>query len=226
MQSRKLSLAACGLGLVAAAAHAADHTDAPGTKAAHGDLRADITDVFVFMAPNHKLVGTIDFAGTPDPNAREDGPTATYGLDADLIYQFHISYDGATPIKSNIDVNVRFAQDPQGNWGVQFENVPGVKSKTIAGAFNTVFSDKDSGLRFYAGVKDDPFFFDFVGFNAVEASFGDGKTRGQGNALLFNNARDSFGMRNVTAIVFEMDPTAATQSHNQIRVWATSARRS
>lgn len=225
MQLRKLSLAACGLGLVAAAAYTADHTDAPGTKPAHGDPRADITDVFFFKAANGKLVGAIDFAGTPDPNAREDGPKSTYALDADVIYQFHINYDGATPIKSNIDVNVRFAQDPLGNWGVQFENVPGVKSSTISGAFNTVFQDKDSGLRFYAGVKDDPFFFDFVGFNAVEASFGDGKTRGQGQ-ILFDKTRDSFGMRNITAIVFEMDPTAATQNHDQVRAWATSGRRS
>src|SRR5262249_8669990 len=140
------------------------HTDAPATKTVEGE-RADITDVFVFRRGG-KLVGAISFGGTPDPNPREDVRTLDYALDRDVLFTFHIDNAGTpTDAIPEIDVNVRFAQDALGNWGVQFENLPGVKAKFLSGPVETILQDPESGLRAYAGVRDDAFFFDFLGFS-------------------------------------------------------------
>jgi hypothetical protein len=207
--------------LAAATGHcfAADHADAPGTKGDHGDHAADITDVFLFRA-NGKLVGAINICGAPRPQARVDGPIGRY--DPQVLFSYHIdtNCDG----KPEIDVNVRFGQNSAGQIGVQLENLPGAGATQVAGPVETV-NVAPSGLKFYAGLRDDPFFFDFEGFQATEASFGsDPENTAPSGQLLFNNTRDSFGARNITAIVFEMDPAAATQGSKKICVYATSGR--
>lgn len=212
------TLAGAGLlALAAGSALAADHADAPGTKGTHGDHAADITDVFVFRAGG-KLVGAINIAGAPAPQTRVDGPSGTF--DPQVIFTYHI--DTNCDAKPDIDVNVRFGLNSSGAIGVQFENLPGAGASLVAGPVETV-NTTPSGLKFFAGRKDDPFFFDFEGFTATEASF-DATNQTSTGQLLFNNKRDSFGGRNITAIVFEMDQAAATQGSKKICVFATSGR--
>lgn len=196
---------------------AADHADAPGTKGDHGDHAADITDVFVFRAGG-KLVGAINIAGAPSPQTRVDGPTGRY--DPQVIFTYHI--DTNCDAKPDIDVNVRFGLNSSGQIGVQLENLPGAGAALVSGPVETI-NTTPSGLKFFAGRKDDPFFFDFEGFSATEATFDPTEKTSTGQ-LLFNNKRDSFGARNITAIVFEMDQTAATQGSKKICVFATSGR--
>lgn len=203
--------------IVPAAALAADHADAPGTKGAHGDHAADITDVFVFRKAG-KLVGAINIAGAPAPQTRVDGPTGRY--DPQVIFTYHI--DTNCDAKPEIDVNIRFGLNSAGQIGVQLENLPGAGATLVSGPVETV-NTTPSGLKFFSGLRDDPFFFDFEGFSATEASF-DPTNQTSTGQLLFNNKRDSFGGRNITAIVFEMDQAAATQGSHKICVFATSGR--
>jgi hypothetical protein len=205
------------LALAAGSALAADHADAPGTKGAHGDHAADITDVFLFRSGG-KLVGAINLAGAPAPQTRVDGPHGTF--DPQVIFTYHL--DTNCDAKPDIDVNVRFGLNSAGEVGVQLENLPGAGAALVAGPVETV-NTTPSGLRFFAGRKDDPFFFDFEGFQATEASF-DPTNQASTGKLLFDNKRDSFGGRNITAIVFEMDLAAATQGSRKICVYATSGR--
>ncbi|HZR35021.1 MAG TPA: hypothetical protein VFA75_06565 [Nevskia sp.] len=206
-----------GLLIGPATALAADHADAPGTKGAHGDHAADITDVFVFRR-NGKLVGAINIAGAPAPQTRVDGPTGRY--DPQVIFTYHI--DTNCDARPDIDVNIRFGLNSAGQIGVQLENLPGAGATLVSGPVEKV-NTTPSGLKFYSGLRDDPFFFDFEGFSATEASF-DPTNKTSTGQLLFNNKRDSFGGRNITAIVFEMDPAAATQGSHEICVFATSGR--
>ena len=217
MHRKHAGIAAIWLAVLSGAALAADHADAPGTKGDHGDHAADITDVFLFRA-NGKLVGAIDLAGAPVPQTRVDGPTGRF--DPQVIFTYHIdtNCDG----KPEIDVNVRFGLNSLGKIGVQLENLPGAGAALVAGPVETV-NTTPSGLKFYAGLRDDPFFFDFVGFQATEASFTADNSASTGR-LLFNNTRDSFGARNITAVVFEMDQTAATGGSSKICVYSTSGR--
>jgi len=203
--------------LISGTALAADHADAPGTKGTHGDHAADITDVFLFRK-NGKLVGAINICGAPSPQTRVDGPAGRY--DPQVIFTYHI--DTNCDAKPDIDVNVRFGLNSAGQIGVQLENLPGAGASLVSGPVEQV-NTTPSGLKFFAGLKDDPFFFDFEGFSATEASF-DPTNQTSTGQLLFNNKRDSFGGRNITAIVFEMDLAAATQNSKKICVYATSGR--
>lgn len=210
-------VAALWLGAIAAPAMAADHVDAPALKGAAGDHAADITDVFMFRA-NGKLVGAIDISGEEEPFPRVDFLPGSY--DPKVILQYHIdtNCDGVP----DIDVNVRFGTDAAGNIGVQLENLPGAGATLVAGPINTV-NTTPSGLKFYAGYRDDPFFFDFDGFTALQASLGD-PTKPPTGMIPFSSARDAFGHRNLTAVVFEMDLAAASKGSTKICAWSSTGR--
>lgn len=195
-------------------APAADHADAPSSTL---DPSADITDVFVFREGG-RLVGAICFGGAPVPRARVDGPTGRF--DPKVLFTYDIDLDGdALP---EHQVLIRFGRNDKGEAGVQFENLPGAGAAKFSGPVEKVLQSP-SGLRAYAGLRDDPFFFDFVGFTATIGSFNStDKPKGE---LFFDPARDSFSFRNLTAIVFEMDLTAVAPIPGQLlRVSATAGR--
>jgi hypothetical protein len=74
----------------------------------------------------------------------------------------------------------------------------------------------DGGLnaRVYAGLRDDPFFFDLEGFRNTLAT----------GTLSFDGSRDTFAGSNCTAIVLEMDLAAAQAGGATLQLWATTAR--
>ena len=207
-----LAVACAGFG--AAPVGAADHADAPASAL---DPSADITDVFVFRKTAGKLVGVIAFGGAPVPRPRVDGPTGRF--DPDVIFTYNIDNDRDS--RPDISIHIRFGTNSLNQSGVEIENLPGAGYRYVFGPVETV-NMSPNGLRFYAGLRDDPFFFDFVGFRATLDSFGDASTND--GTLMFDNTRDSFTLRNLTAIAFEMDEAAATQGSDEIYVWATSGR--
>jgi uncharacterized protein DUF4331 len=213
--SRRSSLAAACVVLGAAwPVGAADHSDAPASAL---DPSADITDVFVFRKDAGKLVGVIAFGGTPAPKPRVDGPTGRFDPDVLFTYNIDTNRDG----NPDRQIHFRFGQNGLGAWGLEAENLPGSGYRYVFGPVEQV-NTTPNGLRFFAGLRDDPFFFDFQGFTATLASFGDASA--PDGSFQFDNTRDSFAFRNLTAIVFEMDETAATLGSSEIRVWATSGR--
>ncbi len=193
---------------------AADHAESP---AATADPSADIADAFIFRADG-KLVGAITFGGIADPNPRVDGPTGRF--DPDVLFIVNIDTSGdALP---EHEILVRFGRNAAGEAGVQFENVPGAGVAAFSGPVERVLASP-TGLRGFAGLRDDPFFFDSRGFNATLATF-NGSDRPRGT-LMFNAARDTFSFRNLTAIVFEMDLAAVpVPAGGLMRVWAESNR--
>lgn len=180
-------------------AFAADHNEAPGTSA---DPAADLADVYAWHTGN-KVVAAVTFAGI---TASETGPV----YDEDVLYTVHVDNDG--DFEPDHDIYVRFGQNDDGEWGVQVENLPG--SQTISGPVNTNLS-AGGGRLVFAGWREDPFFFDLDGFRATLDS----------GTLSFNNERDFFEGRNVTAIVLEMDLAAAQGSGSTLNVWATTGRK-
>lgn len=196
-----LGLAVVGA-LVGILAIAADHSEAPGTRA---DLAADIADVYVWHQGN-KLIAVLTYGGL---QATTENQSAVY--DEDVLYSIHIdnNADNATDIR----VDARFGQNSDGQWGIQVENLPGVDGPVV-GAVETVI-DAGSGLSVYAGLRDDPFFFDLEGFNQTLAT----------GTLAFDGERDSVASLNVSSIVLEMDLAAATGGSDSLAVWATSGRK-
>lgn len=199
----------------------ADHAESPGADA---DPSADLADVFIFPSPQQsgRTVGAITFGGRSAPRSRIDGDLS---CDRNVLYTFNIDREsgGSFDNVPDVQVHARFGRNGRGECGVQIENVPG--AGTVSGPVETVF--ESGGLRFFAGVRNDPFFFDAEGYAALVASFAaPGQTGDVAGAFrLGQPRRDSFAARNVSAIVFEMDNGAMTGGgSSRVRVWATTSR--
>jgi len=223
---------AAALLLSSVAVMPADHAESPGADA---DPAADIADVFVFAAPGAagKLVGAITFGGRPAPRSRIDG---SFYCDRNVLYSFFIDRAnavGAFDSVPDIRVDVRFGLDSRGRCGVRFDNVPGAGG-AFSGPIEQVLTT-GSGISAFAGLRNDPFFFDAQGLTALLGTFA---TAGQNGDLVTAFGlgqtpplarRDSFANRNVSSIVFEMDlnvvaPMPGAGVRPNIRVWATTGR--
>jgi hypothetical protein len=191
---RRLSLLLT-LGL-AGPALASDHGEAP---LAAADPAADIADFYAWHTEDGKIVAVVTFAF---------GASATY--DADVLYGIHIDND--LDSVSDIDIWARFGQDADGAWGLQVTDLPG-SSGVIEGAVETTLTDGDTSA--WAGLRDDPFFFDIAGFQDTLATGG----------IAFDPTRDGFAGLNTTAIVLEMSTDVATAASSQVQMWTTTGRK-
>lgn len=193
--------------LPGAANWAADHLDPPGrTDPAVDttpDVPADIADVFAWYGPDTVKLA-LTFAG-PSVGSQP----ASY--DRDVLYKILVS-TAPPDDTAEYTVRVRFGAGSRPNeYGVRFEGVPGVTG-TIEGPVETILQ-KD-GVKALAGLLDDPFYFDLVGFR---------ETRSTGS-IRFNNQRSFFTGQNDTAFVLEIPRDRFAGGNGTINVWSTSAR--
>lgn len=228
--SRWVRLLGLGALAVSVAVLSADHAESPGADA---DPAADLADIFVFLSPETpatKMVGAITFGGRSAPRSRID---QSFYCDPSVLYVLNIDRaDAAGDFDDVADVRifVRFGRNGAGACGVQFENVPGAGG-TFSGRIEGVITSP-AGLKAFAGLRNDPFFFDAEGFSALVASFGAGAPQSGDVAAAFGLGtrprRDSFANRNVSAIVFEMDLNTLAPITGgvrpKMRVWGTTAR--
>lgn len=194
---------------------AADHVESP---AATADRPADLADVFFFNSPDTdgRLVGIITYGGGSDVSDQND---QNFYCDRDVLYSFLIDRDdngdGTVSVAPDVRIDIRMAQERDGSCTVRLENVPGA-GDTFQGTVspdNGLFQSS-TGLNAFVGSHDDAFFFDAQGF---------GDTLSTGT-VAFNSSRDSFANRNLSAIAFEIDTGALSNSKTIFRAWATSAR--
>ena len=205
-------------------ARAADHGDSPTTANNQG---IDIADVFAFLDPSDNtqtvLIATIR-------GFIPSGENAGFGIfDAATRYHFEIENTGDTKPDKFIDVtfNLRSAIDgPPGKEALQvpqpqtakvkFTNfrdlldspvvgaheAPTTNSSTATAANPQVVSSlvPTAGIQFFAGMTDDPFFFDIPAFQAFIGSV----RAGAPDPTKFNRARDSFAGYNVMAIALRI----------------------
>ena len=184
----------------------ADHLDPPMRTDilvdATPDTAADIADIYAFQdANNLYLISTFG------------GPSATTlpaFYDRDVLHTLNIST--SLPATSS-DITIRFRFGPganPGETGISVENVPGVNG-AIVGPVESILS-KD-GVRVYAGLRDDPFFFDSQGLR---------ESRNMG-VLRFNNQRSFFGSKNITVVAIEI-PRSRLNNATALDIWNTTAR--
>lgn len=179
---------------------AADHVDAPATTA---DAAADITDVYAWHTDKGTLVAVIDFAGL-----LEVGQPAVY--DGKVVYGLHIDNDGDNV--ADQDIWVRFGENGAGEWGVQVSGLPG-NATPVVGPVEQVI-DAGLGQKVFAGLRDDPFFFDLQGYKETLMT----------GTLAFDSNRDSFAKLNVSAIVLEISLDGIAGGSKTLQVWATTRR--
>lgn len=180
------------LSSTAAFAFASDHLDAPNLA---GDGQADVNDLYAFQAPGAS--GNSVFIMTVNPFAGSLSPS---NFGTDVSYQFQIDNTGDSI--ADLTYEAVFAGTGS-NQDFTFRQLGGPDLAVGTTGSNLGTSN---GGTVHAGVFDDPFFFDLVGFN-------DG----------FNfTGEDTFAGSNVSAIIFEL-PSVELGGPN-IGVWARTLR--
>ncbi len=190
--------AAAALPLLSDTVSAADHLDAPKTMM---NQAADITDVYAWHTDDAKVVAVLNFSGLIESGVEPK-------FDSKVVYGIHIDND-ADGVADH-DVWFRFGQNGAGDWGIQAVGIPG-GTPTVSGPLNTSI-DAGLGLRLWAGLRDDPFFFDLDGFKATLSS----------STLSFNKDNDTFAGTNVTSIVVEMSTDAVVGAGSTFQLWAST----
>jgi hypothetical protein len=191
-------------------APAADHLDPPArtnpVNDSTPDFAADIADIFVTHDARTVTI-TVTFGG---PAAT----TLPAKYDRNVLYTVAIS-NRAPRTTADIPITFQFGQETgvaDGPWGVRVRGVPGVNGD-IVGSVERIL-EKD-GVRVFAGLTDDPFFFDSQGLN---------ETR-QTGTLSFRNTRNFFGAQNITAVAIEIPRERLENGTNELDFWTFSDRR-
>src|SRR5215472_1738837 len=183
--------------------NAADHAEA--TLVA-GDPAADIADVFAFLDPNDnsKVVLAMDVEGFIVPSELLN----LSFFSPDVTYQFQIENTGDAVADQFLDVtfsprtsrsNPQTATIKLPN-GAEFTAPTTVQTLAATAPSFTVTTDPATGVSFFAGLTDDPFFFDIVGFNRFVASV----TSGSPDPTKLQRGRDSFAGYNIHMIALSV----------------------
>ena len=178
---------------------AADHDEVD--TASFSDDAADLGDLYAFH-DDARLTVILTFDGY---KLRGDEPN----YDGDVLYGVHMDTDGDNA--ADHDIWARFGQNSAGEWGLQVAGIPG-QDAPLVGPVEELIRDEDTGAEAFAGLRDDPFFFDLEGF---------GDTLMTGD-LQFNPERDFVTLKNTVALALEFDH--ATLGGDSISVWATTGR--
>jgi hypothetical protein len=189
---------------------AADHFDAP---LVDSDQGADIADVYIFLDPadNNKIVLAMTVQGFIVPG--EAGNAG--GFDHNVRYRFLIENTGDARPDGFVDVTFseRTSSSSAQTATITLPNGRTFTAPTTVGtatgdtppAFR-VTTDATSGAQFYAGLNDDPFFFDIPGFNRfVNSVLG-----GAPNPSVLERGRDTFAGYNVKSLALSI-PKAILQ---------------
>jgi hypothetical protein len=183
---------------------AADHGEAPLVTY---DQAADIADVYLFLDPNDntKVILAVDTHGFIVP-----GENANLGnFDPSLRYRFQIENTGDARGDAFIDVTFSALTDraqPQTATIVLPSGAHFLAPTTVSSASAdtaptpTVTTDAATGVSFFAGLTDDPFFFDIP----AELRYRKSRFDGNPNPALLTRGRDTFAGYNVTMIVLSV----------------------
>lgn len=220
-----LSLAAAAL-LCAPSAFAADHLDAPGAVA---DPAADITDVYTWVEGS-KVVMVLNVTPSATTSSKFSD-TVQYVLHTTSGPSFGMT-------TSSLDFIATFdASQTIQLWAGSADYVTGDASATAG------LSSASGRVKVFAGLRDDPFFFNLDGFKvatstvaaaapgltfdgtgcpAVDAStsaavVGLLKSDGVGGA-----GKNFFAGLNVLSIVVEVDKTLVADGGDAVSVWAST----
>jgi hypothetical protein len=201
-----LSLVAI-LGLVLIAA---DHADAP---AVTGNA-SDITDVYAFQGQDtNNMVFAVNTQGLLSP-----GATNAAEFNENVLIEINIDNNG-----DNVEDLVIQAIRKNNKMYFFGPVAPGITGKTstikstaTAGSVDIsqygspAIIGTQNGMKFFAGPRDDPFFFDLGQFKSILMETADG----------FNNpGTDTFAGTNVLSVVVEV-PKSMLGNSSTINVWA------
>jgi hypothetical protein len=197
--------------------YAADHVDSP-TVAGHS---TDITDVYVFQAQDaNNLVFVANTQGLLSP-----GSTGAAAFDPNTLIEFKI--DNNADNVEDLVIQAIYKDGKMNIYGPIAPSMTGTMSKiegavtasvnvTPYSASSPNISTGSTGIKVFAGPRDDPFFFDLTQFKHVVA----------GDTTAFRNpGTDTFAGLNVLSVVVEVPKSLLNASTGKINVWLTTRKK-
>jgi len=226
-----LGLAALGL-LSRASTRAADHVDGP---AASADPAADITDVFAWMSPDAaQMYLVMDVVKNASTTSRFSNT---------VQYVFHTTSKASFGATTTASFDIICEFDVSGQircWAGTAEFIGGDASG-LAG-----IATQDGKFRVFAGLRDDPFYFNLTGFKETAKIVGTAapslafdaagcpQLNSATSQALVNQlksqvggtpAKDDFAKFNVLAIVIAIDKSLVTAAGPIVGVWGSTHRK-
>jgi hypothetical protein len=200
------------------AVNAADHRDSPLNVS---NPIADINDVYAFRSPENQnnLVVAISVNPLIVPS-----DNATRGVfDTSTAYQVHVDNTGDLIDDATVDIRVTGMSE-----NLVVSGLGGAITVPITRPGEAPKTYNQGGIKIFAGLRDDPFFFDLPGFQQFVANLQPPvkglRPAGAGDPV------DSFAGTNVLAIVMEVPITALTgrpdTNSGTIKAWVSSTRSS
>jgi hypothetical protein len=189
---------------------AADHIDSPGVS----NTGNDITDVYAFQgADTNNLVFVVNSQGLLTP-----GTTGAATFKENVLTEINIDNNGDN-VEDLVIQAIRRGTKMH-FFGPVAPGAPGtsstIKTSNAAGSVeisqygSAAITSTSGGMKFFAGPRDDPFFFDLGQYQAILG----------GSASGFNNpGTDTFAGTNVLSTVIEV-PKSLLGSSASINVWA------
>lgn len=212
---------------LASSAFAADHLDSP---AASAEPAADITDVYAWMTSDAENVNLV-LNVAPDAGDSMSFPTST-------VYAFHVnSSEGYGMAQTETLVRCKFYDENAIECWAGDEYVVGDPSNPAG------ITSESGALRVFAGLRNDPFYFELVGFNETVAT-----VRAAASSLTFDEdgcpaldeatsnalvtqlqrgmagapASNTFEGQNVLSLVVQLDKDVVTPGGDVLGVWAST----
>jgi hypothetical protein len=203
-------------------ARADDHADAPLTAA---DRAADIGSVFFFLDPNDNdyAVAAVTIGGfiVPSMNSNlgffDSGVRFVFAFentgDAVADFTIEVTHSAQTSRATPQTATIKITENPLVASGQSF-NAPTTISRaafgppgpptfgggTSAQQVSTVTTYATTGISYFGGLIDDPFFFDL----GAELAYRNSRFANQTNPAILTRGRDSFAGYNAMAIVMRI----------------------
>ncbi len=216
MKKFKILFVVAIIAVTAMIAIAADHLDAPAVAGG----TSDITDLYAFEGTDgESIVFVANVQGLLSPD-----DTASASFDENVMVEFNIDTNGdavedlviqAVPKNSKMYF-IGPVVPSQTGLVSEFAatNFKDANSVQITNYGSSAVVKSKKGMSFFAGPRDDPFFFDLVQFNAVLSG-----------APGFNDpGSDTFAGTNVLAIVVEV-PKSSLGGGTSVNVWVETKRK-
>ncbi|OLC26842.1 MAG: hypothetical protein AUJ02_09525 [Chloroflexi bacterium 13_1_40CM_3_65_12] len=190
----------------------ADHLDAPGLTSPAMDARVDITDHYAFQQPGHPERTVLAF------NVNPLAPTHADEFRHDALYETLVDTNGDA--KPDITFRYRFSRKERGRQFArvsraqidgeledghvheEFEIEELVEHAPVSFDSRARITKGEDDVRFFAGIRSDPFFFDLLGFL---------------NGLKFTGS-DFFIDKNVFSVVLEI-PNRLLGANPKVGLW-------
>ncbi len=194
---------------------AADHGDAP---TADIDRSIDLNDVYAFLDPNDntRMVVIVTLAGFIVP-----GESVNFGV-FDHRARYRIGLELTGDSRADSFITVQFSQrvsttTPQACTvtlpnGRTFNAVATPATLSPTPPQPIITTDPNSGAQFFAGVVDDPFFFDIPGFNRFVSSILSGSV----DPSNLSRGRDSFAGYNTLAFAISLPLSQISVPSNRV----------